>query len=267
MKLILVLAVAVAAGLLARPAPAPAPGDGAAEYRIVNRYPADPAAFTQGLLYQHDDRLLVSTGLYGASSLRLVEVTTGRILARHALEPHLFGEGITRIGDEIVQLTWREGVALRYDAATLAPRGRWQYEGEGWGLTFWGGNLVMSDGSDELSLRDPASFAEHGRVSVRYRGRPQRGLNALQAVEDRIYANVWPGSEIVRIEMPGGTISGRLDLAVLVAQVEASAGQPIDVLNGIAYDAQRGRVFIGGKLWPWLFEIDSPFFRSEAPAD
>lgn len=233
-------------------------------YTITATHPSDPTIFTQGILYQRvdgRDQFYVSSGLYRASRLRLVDLTNRQVLAERPLADRFFGEGITRVGDEIIQLTWKEGVAFRYRAGTLEPLGEFRYSGEGWGLTLVDGELVMSDGSNVLTVRDPATFEVRRHLHVTDRGRPVTHLNALQEIDGRIYANVWLTTRIARIELPSGEVSGWLDLAELVAEVERNAPGRIDVLNGIAYDSEQHRVFVTGKLWPWIFEIESPFFE------
>lgn len=235
------------------------------DYRIVARYAMDPAMFVQGLLYEGEGdgdgaRLYISSGLYHVSRLRLIDFSSGAILAEHRLAPQYFAEGIVRVGDQIIQLTWREQTAFRYDAETLAPLGTFQYRGEGWGLTSLAGELVMSNGSAELAVRDPHSFEVLRTIAVTDGGRPVQGLNALQAIDGRVYANIFPTTRIARIEPNTGTVSGWLDLSAVRDAVAREWRLPIDVLNGIAYDAAANRVFVGGKLWPWLFEIESDFF-------
>lgn len=221
-------------------------------YEIVNSYPHDPEAFTQGLAWA-DGRLFESTGRLGHSSLREIEPATGRVLRRTALAPWLFGEGIAVVGDRIVQLTWHEQQAFVHDRDTFALRATFTYPGEGWGLTWDGRRLIMSDGSATLYFRDPETFAEQGRITVTDAGAPVTRLNELEMVGTEIWANVWGSESIARIDPARGRVTGWIDLKGLTPA--AAPGHPIDVLNGIAWDAAGKRLFVTGKLWPRLFEI------------
>ncbi len=221
-------------------------------YEIVHSYPHDPEAFTQGLAWA-DGRLFESTGRLGHSSLREVELTTGRVLRRTALAPWLFAEGIAVVGDRIVQLTWHEQQAFVRDRDTFELRATFAYPGEGWGLTWDGRRLIMSDGSATLYFRDPETFAERERIVVTDAGAPVTRLNELEMVGDEIWANVWGSEHIARIDPASGRVTGWIDLKGLTPT--AAPGHPIDVLNGIAWDAAGKRLFVTGKLWPRLFEI------------
>jgi len=225
------------------------------DYRIVARYPHEPTAFTQGLAWA-DGRLYESTGLEGQSSLREVDLTTGKVLRSAALRPWQFGEGIAVIGDRILQLTWKSGQALVRERASFRKLATFNYPGEGWGLAWDGRRLVMSDGSATLVFRDPDSFAELGRVTVTDAGRPVRQLNELEVIDGEIWANVWGSERIARIDPASGRVTAWVDLAGLRPQ--PAPGQAIDVLNGIAWDAEGKRLFVTGKLWPWLYQIRVP---------
>ncbi|MFH1570487.1 MAG: glutaminyl-peptide cyclotransferase [Gemmatimonadota bacterium] len=221
-------------------------------YRVANIYPHDPEAFTQGLVYA-GGRLYEGTGLYGQSSLREVELETGRVLRERRLEAAYFGEGIALVSDRVFQLTYRSRRGFVYrldDFATLADFG---YTTEGWGLAWDGQRLIMSDGSASLSFRDPGSFAETGRVEVRYSGGDLRNLNELECIGGEVWANIWQTDLIARIAPQTGQVVAWVDLAGLLTASERSRA---DVLNGIAADAATGRIFVTGKLWPWLFEIE-----------
>ncbi len=235
----------------ARPARA---GSGAAllAHRVVSAYPHDANAFTQGLLF-HAGTLFESTGLRGRSRLRRVELESGRVLAERRLPDWAFGEGLALFGDELVQLTWQSGIALRWRLADFAPLGEHRYRGEGWGLASDGERLWMSDGSDTLTLRDPRSFEIVRRLRVHDAGHPVRRLNELEFIDGALYANVWQSSRIARIEPASGEVSGWIDLSALPGPMYASAR--IDVLNGIAWDAAGRRLFVTGKLWPRLFGL------------
>ena len=220
-------------------------------YEIVNTYPHDPEAFTQGLFYD-GGFLYESTGLHGRSSLRKVELTTGKVLRRRDLEKKYFGEGMALAGDRIFQLTWREGTGFRYDRDSFELLSTFRYETEGWGLTHDGERFIASDGTPVLRFRDGDTFAETGRLEVTAAGRGIGNLNELEFVGGEIYANVWRTDLVVRIDPASGEVTGWIDLeGLLPAAEQAEAG----VLNGIAWDAAGGRLFVTGKLWPRLFEI------------
>jgi glutamine cyclotransferase len=220
-------------------------------YRIVHTYPHDPDAFTQGLQYV-DGFLYEGTGLNGRSSIRKVRLETGEVLQRRDVARAYFGEGIAVWKSEIIELTWQSNVAFVYDKATFAPRRTFKYKGEGWGLTTDGTSLIMSDGTDELRLLDPATFGERRRIKVTAAGRPLRNLNELEYMKGEILANVWTTSAIARIDASTGRVTGYIDLEGLLTPAEQAK---VDVLNGIAYDDQHDRLFVTGKLWPKVFEI------------
>lgn len=223
-------------------------------YKVVARYPHDPEAFTQGLVYSGDGVLYEGTGLWGASSLREVDLATGAALRERDLPAKYFGEGIAVVGERIVQLTWKAGIAFIYDRETFEPLGGHQYPGEGWGLTYDGERLIMSDGTPRLRFWDPESLAETGSVQVRDAEGPVDDLNELEFVEGEVWANVWQTDRIARIDPDSGRVVGWIDLAGLLTE-EDRGGRRVDVLNGIAYDAEEGRVFVTGKWWPVLYEI------------
>jgi len=248
-RLILIeLARVPGAGALRLPAGATLPVSG---YTVVRTYPHDRDAFTQGLQYL-DGFLYEGTGLNGRSSIRKVKLETGEVVQRRNLATDYFGEGITVWQSELFQLTWRSGVAFVYDRSTFALRRTFTYPGEGWGLTRDGDGLVMSDGSDRLRFLEPATFAERRRVSVTAAGVPVGNLNELEYVRGEIFANVWRTDYLARIDPKTGRVSGWIDLGGLLSPSEAASA---DVLNGIAYDEARDRLFVTGKLWPTLFEI------------
>lgn len=230
-------------------------GSGAYEelrVRVVRSLPHDREAFTQGLVY-FEGHLYESTGNYGRSTVRKVEVETGKVLQQTALDAGLFGEGLARVGARLVQLTWREGRALLWNLTTLKAEGAHAYAGEGWGLCHDGARLVMSDGSDRLTFRDPETFASKGGVAVRLRGAPLSQLNELECVGDLVYANVWQQNRIARIDARTGEVTAMIDAAGLLTADEARGA---DVLNGIAYVPETGRFLITGKHWPRLFEVE-----------
>jgi glutaminyl-peptide cyclotransferase len=216
---------------------------------VLNTYPHDPSAFTQGLVWR-DAQLYESTGLYAQSTLRRVSIDTGDVLQQAVLEPRVFAEGLADVGDRLIQLTWREGIAPVYDIASFQRQKDFTYQGEGWGLCYDGVRLVMSDGSSRLTFRDPDSFAVIGGVDVTAEGRPIAQLNELECVGDRVYSNVWQTETILRIDPASGQVDAMIDAAGLLSPSER---QGADVLNGIAYDPTDGTFLITGKHWPKLF--------------
>ncbi len=223
------------------------------DYELLRQLPHDPEAYTQGLLV-HDGRLYESTGQYGRSDVRQVDIATGRVLLSHALGDEHFGEGLALVGDRLVQLTWKAGLAFVYDAATLAPVDTLEYEGEGWGLCHDGASLFMSDGSGTLQRRNPETFDLVEEIRVTRDGFSVRNLNELECVGDHVYANVYMKDEIVRIDKASGEIDGVLDAFSL----SVYSGRPADagaVFNGIAHDPGTGAFYVTGKLWSTVFEI------------
>ncbi len=230
---------------------APTAGISRFTYEIVNTYPHDPEAFTQGLFYD-GGFLYESTGLHGRSSLRKVELTTGKVLRRRDLDQEFFGEGVALAGNRIFQLTYRERVGFRYDRDSFELLSTFRYETEGWGLTHDGERFIASDGTPVLRFRDSETFAETGRIEVTGDGRRVGDLNELEFVGGEIFANVWRTDLVARIDPATGEVTGWIDLEGLLPAAEKAAA---DVLNGIAWDEANGRLFVTGKLWPWLFEI------------
>jgi glutamine cyclotransferase len=220
-------------------------------YTVVAAYPHDRDAFTQGLQYV-DGMLYEGTGLNGRSSIRKVQLETGTVVQRRELPPEYFGEGITIFKSQLYQLTYQSGIAFTYDAKTFTPLKTFRYQGEGWGLTHDGTNLVMSDGTDALRFLDPETFAERPRLRVTAAGTSVKRLNELEFVKGGLFANVWMTDYVARIDPKSGKVTGWIDLTGLLSPRER---QSTDVLNGIAYDAARDRLFVTGKLWPRLFEI------------
>lgn len=218
--------------------------------KILAEYPHDPGAFTQGLLW-FEGKLYESTGNYGRSSLREVRLETGDVIRQMNLPPQFFGEGLAKVGRQLIQLTWREGVAIVYEFPSLRESRRIGYEGEGWGLSFDGSWLVMSDGSDVLTYREPRNMAVWKTLPVTLRGRPVRFLNELECVQGAIFANVWQETNILRIEARTGIVDAVIDAAPLVTRMKRPGG----VLNGIAYSPERGTFFLTGKHWTKVFEV------------
>ena len=220
-------------------------------FSIVDTYPHDPEAFTQGLAYE-DGFLYEGTGLRGSSSLRRVDLETGRVLQRHILDDEIFGEGIVIFEQRIFQLTYTANVGFIYDKSDFDRVGDFSYPTEGWGLTHDGARLIMSDGTSTLYFRDPHSFDEIGRIEVTEGGRPLQNLNELEYVQGEVYANVFATDLVARISPESGKVAGWIDLRGLLPEKDRTESQ---VLNGIAYDSDNDRLFVTGKLWPWLYQI------------
>ena len=223
-------------------------------YRIVNTYPHDRHAFTQGLIFL-DGFLYESTGLHGRSSVRKVRLETGEVLQQRAVDPKYFAEGLTDWGTKLIQLTWQTNVGFVYDRATFQPERSFPYTGEGWGITHDNTRLIMSDGTAAGGLRflDPETMRETGRVVVRDRGRPVQYVNELEYIRGEVWANIWQTDRLVRINPKTGDVVAWVDLTGLLPRTEVLEQGAI--LNGIAYDAAGDRIFVTGKLWPKLFEI------------
>jgi glutamine cyclotransferase len=221
-------------------------------WEVVRSSPHDPDAFVQGLVW-HDGGFFESTGLLGRSTLRRVEWPSGRVLRKVALPPDVFGEGLARVGNRLVQLTWRSGRGFVYDLATFRLLHEFRYGGEGWGLTHDGRSLILSDGSDVLTYLDPQRFVSTRKLAVTWNGRPVHRLNELEFIDGEVWANVWHTDVIVRIDPASGRVSSFLDMSGLLPEDRRPEGGA--VLNGIAYDPATRRVFVTGKLWPLLFEI------------
>tara|TARA_B100000953_G_scaffold61355_1_gene48810 strand:+ start:34 stop:879 length:846 start_codon:yes stop_codon:yes gene_type:complete len=223
---------------------------------IVARFPHDPGAFTQGLLW-HDSALYESTGQLEQSTIRKVRLEDGKVLQSVAIPPQEFGEGLALWKDELVSLTWQAGVAHRWALKDFRPKGSFRYDGEGWGLTTGDDALIMSDGSPILRFMDPSSFTERGTLLVHMPdGRAIPQLNELEYVNGSILANVWQTPFILKIDAKTGLITQVIDCRALVAEVAETDRDA--VLNGIAWDAKGKRLFVTGKLWPTLFEISVP---------
>jgi glutamine cyclotransferase len=220
-------------------------------YRVVQVFPHDPKAFTQGLIFR-DGFLYESTGLEGKSELRKVKLETGDVVERRAVDARHFAEGLADFGDRLFQLTWRSQIGFVYGLHDFKPQRTFGYVGEGWGLASDATRLILSDGTATLRFIDPESLRETGRLLVTEEGRPISNLNELEVVKGQIFANVWQSDQIVIIEPSDGRVAGRIDLTGLLP-FEDRPG--VDVLNGIAWDRARDRLFVTGKWWPKLFEI------------
>ena len=224
-------------------------------YRVVRSLPHDTQAFTQGLLLR-DGRLFESTGGYGTSTVREVDLESGQVVRERRLADALFGEGLAWVGDRLVQLTWRAGVGFLYDPDTLYSVGSFSYEGEGWGLAFDGERLAMSDGTATLRFLDPGTFRETHRVDVAGPDGPIAGLNELEFVGDALYANVWRTEKVAIIDPATGRLRGWLHLDGILPVVFRREGTA--EMNGIAYDEAADRLFVTGKRWPRILEIEMP---------
>ena len=223
-------------------------------YRVANVYPHDQGAFTEGLTVR-DGKFLEGTGEEGQSDLRRVEIETGKVLESRPLDDQYFGEGVTELNGKIYQLTWKNGTGFIYDAATLAPQGQFQYSTEGWGITHDGKRLIVSDGTPTIYFWDPATLQQTGGIYVSMFGLPISQINELEYFDDAIWGNVWQTNLVVRIDPKTGLVTGVVDFTGLL-DYAPPAQKPTDVLNGIAYDEATGRLFVTGKYWPAVFEIE-----------
>ncbi len=219
-------------------------------YKIVKDYPHDKAAFTQGLAFE-DGLLFESTGRRGESSLRKTELETGRVLQIHRLPARFWGEGMTVFKNRVIQLTWQSNVGFVYDKDSLALLKTFRYPTEGWGITHDGKRLIMSDGTSTLHFLHPETLNTMGRVNVYDNHGPVKRLNELEYIQGQIYANVWPTDRVARIDLETGQVVGWIDLAGILGPEPG-----VDVLNGIAYDKKNDRLFVTGKMWPKLFQIE-----------
>ncbi len=220
-------------------------------YDITNVYPHDENAFTQGLVFE-DGVLYESTGLYGQSTLRRVELDTGMVIQLYALPDQFFGEGITVFDDKIIQLTWRSNRGFVYDKHSFDLLQEFSYPTEGWGITHDGSSLIMSDGTATLYFLNPETFEKVNQIEV-YDVDPVTELNELEFINGEIYANIWKEDKIAIINPQSGHVTGWIDLEG-IQDLENLDGS--DVLNGIAYDAEEDRLFVTGKRWSQLFEIN-----------
>ena len=245
---------AVPAPLLARPAATIAPDlrPVLLTAHIVARYPHDRGAFTEGLIWS-DGALYESVGKEGVSEVRRVRLADGKVVARATIPAAQFGEGLARWRDQLISLTWHDGIAHRWNAKTLRRIGDAHYPGEGWGLASDGDTLLESDGSATLKRIDGASFRVTGHLAVTINGRPLDQLNELEVVDGAILANIWRTRYLARIDPATGRVTAIVDLRPIVAEVAAT--DPDAVANGIAWDPDKRRLFITGKLWPTLFEV------------
>jgi len=222
-------------------------------YKIKHSWPHDRRAYTQGLIFL-DGVLWESTGQYGESSLRKVELKTGKVIKQISVPRNYFAEGMTIFHNKVYQLTWQEQKGFIYDPDTFQKQGEFSYTGEGWGLTHDGESLIMSDGTDKIRFLDASTFRTTRTIRVTDRGEPVHELNELEYISGEIYANIYQTDRIARIDPKTGKILGWIDLTGLLAVKDRTGGE--DVLNGIAYDVKGKRLFVTGKMWPKLFEIE-----------
>ena len=227
-------------------------GSTVAAFKVVAVYPHDSNAFTQGLAIEAG-QLYEGTGQYGASSIRRVDLTSGRVEKQRALNSRYFGEGIAILGGLLYQLTWQIGVGVVYDLESFEVQRTFQYAGEGWGLTHDGQQLILSDGTATIRFLDPQTFAVVREIEVRDGGTPVVKLNELEFIDGEIWSNIWYEDRIARISPTTGEVLGWIDLSTLYP---ANARSSEAVLNGIAYDAAAKRLFVTGKNWPQLYEIE-----------
>jgi glutaminyl-peptide cyclotransferase len=224
-------------------------------FMVKNTYPHDPQAFTQGLSIR-DGYLYETTGMNGRSSLRKVELASGKVLQKKDLAPEFFGEGSALVGQDIVGLTWTSHAGFVYDLKTFALKRRFNYAGEGWGLASDAQHLYMSDGSADIRVLDPKTLEEQRRIHVTAEGKPITQLNELEVVDGQLFANVWGTDVIARIDPASGNVVGWIDLAGLLPPEKRGTTSVDAVLNGIAWDSKHKRLYVTGKLWPKLFEIE-----------
>ena len=222
-------------------------------YKVINTYPHDRSAFTEGLVFE-DGVLYEGTGLQGYSTLRRVELETGEILQICELPPQYFGEGMTIYGNKIIQLTWQSNIGFVYDKYSFKLLKNFNYPDEGWGITYDGKHLIMSDGTATLHFLDPETFEEVNQIEVSANKIPITRINELEYIQGEIYANIWLTERIARIDPLTGQVIGWIDLKGILSPEDHS--ETVDVLNGIAYDAKNNRLFVTGKFWPKIFEIE-----------
>lgn len=220
---------------------------------VIASYPHDPLAFTQGLEF-YQGKFYESTGLYGQSELREVSLE-GNVIRQLRLSADYFAEGLTRVGNKLYQITWREGKAFVYDLTTFELEKSFSYSGEGWGICYDGEALFMSDGSSKLYQRNPESFAISKEIVVKLDTTPLDRLNELECVDNFIYANIWLTDKIIKIDKKTGRVVAEIDASQLLSPQERASLSRDAVLNGIAYNPESKHFFLTGKLWPKLFEV------------
>ncbi|MCX5997710.1 MAG: glutaminyl-peptide cyclotransferase [Chloroflexi bacterium] len=235
-----------------KPAPAKSQPVPVYTYKIVNTFPHDPAAYTQGLAFD-SGILYEGTGGYGSSAIRKVDLESGGVLKEYKLPAGYFGEGITLYKDTLIQLTWKSHTGFVYDRNSFNLLREFSYPTEGWGITYDGNHIIMSDGTSDLYFLNPENFNTTGHVEVHDENGSVDRINELEYIDGRIFANVWTTDKIVIIDPGDGSVSGWVDLSGLLEK--GHFNNSVDILNGIAYDTKSNRMFVTGKLWPLLFEI------------
>ncbi len=231
------------------------------DLHILGSIPHNGDTYTQGLLY-HEGALYESNGRCGQSTLRKIDASTGRILRERDI-PEVFAEGLALFDGRLIQLTYTEGIAFVYDSRDFSPKGRFNYDTEGWGLTTDGKSLIMSDGTDTIAFRNPETFRIERSVRVRLRGKALTELNELEYINGLIYANVWKENFIVQIRPGDGTVVGVID----AGQIARLQPEGSDVLNGIAFDPRSGTLFITGKKWPRIYRVELRPVPAESAQD
>lgn len=249
---LILVALSIVPGACGVNAPGPVRGE---TLTVIRSVPHDSDSYTQGLVVR-DGVFYESSGLYGESSVREVEVETGEVLQARPLSDRYFGEGLVALGDRLYQVTWREGTGFVYEAETLDSLGTFRYTGEGWGLTTDGSHLILSDGTYRLRYLDPKTFQVTHSVDVTDDGRAIFALNELEWVRGEIWANVWQEDSIARIDPASGEVVGWMNVAGYLSWWDRVRGA--EVANGIAYDAASGRLWVTGKNWPHVFEVELP---------
>lgn len=229
-------------------------------YRVLESRPQDRANFVQGLEI-HAGKLYVSSGNYGQSRLMRYDFATGKVEQSHSLNPRLFAEGLTLLGEHIYQLTWRERMVLVFKRESMAPVEWFPLSGEGWGLTNDGKQLIYSDGSERIHFMNPETRKITHSITVTENGRPVRKLNELEWIDGELWSNIWQQDRIVIIDPKSGAVTANIDLRDLLPTSDRRAGT--DVLNGIARDPANGDIWVTGKRWPWLYRIE--LVRKDAP--
>ncbi len=222
--------------------------------QVLNTYSHDAGAFTQGLVYANGN-FYESTGLNGRSSLREVDIKSGEVIRSLSLEDEYFAEGLARVDNKLIQITWQNKEAFVYDLETFSKEKTFNYEGEGWGLCYDGKDLYMSDGSSTLFKRNAATFEVISQVQVKLNGQSVDQINELECVDDVVYANVWQTDRILKVDKSSGQVLTEIDASTLLSTEERQGMDPNAVLNGIAYNPENQSFYITGKLWPKLFEV------------
>ena len=230
---------------------------------IAAAHPHDRGAYTEGLLFK-DGRLYESTGIEARSEIREVSIRDGRVLRRAAVPGGNFGEGLVDWGSEFLSVTWQTGVGYRWDAATFRLKSTFRYPGEGWGMTRAGRDVVMSDGTAQLRFLDPATFRERRRISVSFNGKPITQINELEWIDGEIWANVWTTDLIARIDPVTGEVRSWVDISSAAAREPSR--DPNAVANGIAWDARRRVLYVTGKNWGSVYELNVPGTTGVRPA-